>query len=79
MFLESTEANELMEPLEPLHNRMPVILHARDFDRWLNDYDESRPPVDLLRPYESDKMRMTPVNRVVGSVRNNGPEMLNSA
>jgi putative SOS response-associated peptidase YedK len=37
----TTEANELMEPI---HNRMPVILHSRDFDRWLNDYDESRPP-----------------------------------
>ena len=51
----------------------------RDFDRWLNDYDESRLPIDLLRPYESDKMRMTPANRLVGNVRNNGPEMLNSA
>ena len=47
-----------------------------DFDRWLN---ELRPPIDLLRPYESDKMRMTPANRLVGNVRNNGPEMLNSA
>ena len=53
---------------------------SRDFDRWLNDYDESRPPIDLLRPYESDKMRMTPVNRLVANVRNNGSEMLlNSA
>jgi putative SOS response-associated peptidase YedK len=72
----TTEANELMEPI---HNRMPVILHSRDFDRWLLDYDESRPPLDLLRPYESDKMRMTPANKLVGNVRNNGPEMLNSA
>jgi len=47
--------------------------------RWLNDYDESRPPLDLLRPYESEGMRMTPANRAVGNVRNNGPEMLNSA
>jgi putative SOS response-associated peptidase YedK len=65
--------------LTHIHNRMPVILHSRDFDRWLNDYDEERPPVDLLRPYEADKMRMTPANRLVGNVRNNGPEMLNSA
>jgi putative SOS response-associated peptidase YedK len=72
----TTEANELTEPI---HNRMPVILHPRDYDRWLNDYDESRPPIDLLRPYESDGMRMTPANRLVGNVRNNGPDMLNSA
>jgi hypothetical protein len=42
----------------------------------LNDYDESRPPIDLLRPYESDGMTMTPANRLVGNVRNNGPDML---
>jgi putative SOS response-associated peptidase YedK len=50
-------ANELMEPI---HNRMPVILHPRDYDRWLTDYDESRPPIDLLRSYEADGIRMTP-------------------
>ena len=72
----TTDANELMESV---HNRMPVILHPRDYDRWLNDYDESRPPIDLLRPYESDGMTMTPANRAVGNVRNTGPEMLNSA
>jgi len=72
----TTEANELTEPI---HNRMPVILHARDYDRWLNDYDEFWPPLDLLRPYESEGMRMTSANRLVGNVRNNGPEMLNSA
>jgi putative SOS response-associated peptidase YedK len=72
----TTEANELMQPI---HSRMPVILHPRDFDRWLTDYDESRPPIDLLRPYEAGGMRMTPASRLVGNVRNNGPEMLNSA
>jgi putative SOS response-associated peptidase YedK len=72
----TTEANEL---LEPIHNRMPVILHPRDYERWLTDYDESRPPIDLLRPYEAEGMSMTPANMLVGNVRNNGPEMLNSA
>jgi putative SOS response-associated peptidase YedK len=69
----TTEANELMQPI---HSRMPVVLHPRDFDRGLNDYDESRPPIDLLRPYETEGLRMTPANRLVGNVRNNGPEML---
>jgi putative SOS response-associated peptidase YedK len=72
----TTEANELMTVI---HDRMPVILHERDYDRWLNDYDESRPPIDLLRPFESEGMSMTPANRLVGNVKNNGPEMLNSA
>jgi putative SOS response-associated peptidase YedK len=72
----TTEANEITESI---HDRMPVILRPRDYDRWLNDSDEARPPVDLLRPYESEGIRMTPANRLVGNVRNNGPEMLNSA
>jgi putative SOS response-associated peptidase YedK len=72
----TTEANELTEPI---HDRMPVILHPRDYERWLTVYDESKPPVDLLRPFDSDAMRMTLANRAVGNVRNNGPEMLNSA
>jgi putative SOS response-associated peptidase YedK len=41
--------------MEPIHDRMPVILHPRDYDRWLTDYDESRPPIDLL--HSSPKKR----------------------
>jgi putative SOS response-associated peptidase YedK len=71
--------------MEPVHNRMPVILHPRDYDRWLTRETGSteglghgQPPIDLLRPYEADEMKMGPVNQKVGNVRNNGPEMLNS-
>jgi putative SOS response-associated peptidase YedK len=38
-----------------------------------------QPPIDLLRPYESDAMEMDPGNPLVDNVRNNGPEILNSA
>ncbi len=71
----TTEANELMSSV---HTRMPVILHSRDYDRWL-DRDVERPPVDLLRPFESEAMTASEANPTVGNVRNNGPEMLNSA
>jgi putative SOS response-associated peptidase YedK len=71
----TTEANELMSAV---HTRMPVILHLRDYDRWL-ERDGERPPIDLLRPYESEGMNASPCNPLVGNVRNNGPEMLNSA
>jgi hypothetical protein len=33
----------------------------------------------IFSAQESEGMRMTSANRLVGSVRNNGPEMLNSA
>jgi putative SOS response-associated peptidase YedK len=79
----TTDANELMEPV---HNRMPVILHPRDYDWWLarepgsaEGMGHGQLPTDLLRPYEAEDMKMGPVNQKVGNVRNNGPEMLNSA
>jgi putative SOS response-associated peptidase YedK len=69
----TTEANALMATI---HTRMPVILHERDWEEWL-DRDESKPaPVHLLRQYEPDAMRMEACNTAVGNVRNNGPEML---
>jgi len=72
----TTESNELMASI---HTRMPVILHQRDWAEWL-DRDDSKPaPMHLLRPYDSDAMKVEPCNTSVGNVRNNGPEMLNSA
>lgn len=72
----TTNANELMSAV---HTRMPVILHRRDYDRWLSRDLTEQPPIDLLRPFESKEMEMRPANPLVGNVRNNGPEMLNSA
>ena len=71
----TTEANELMSTV---HTRMPVILHPRDYSRWL-ERDSERPPIDMLRPFESEAMAAQPCNPLVGRVKNNGPEMLNSA
>jgi putative SOS response-associated peptidase YedK len=72
----TTEANELMSTF---HSRMPVILHSRDYDRWLAREATDQPPLDVLRAFESDQMEMSPANPLVGKVRNNGPEMLNNA
>ena len=71
----TTEANELMSSI---HTRMPVILHARDWDEWLARDEERPAPAHLLRPYDSDAMELSRCNPLVGNVRNNGPEMLNS-
>ncbi|MGA7342888.1 MAG: SOS response-associated peptidase [Terracidiphilus sp.] len=68
----TTGANELMAPV---HNRMPVILHSRDYERWL-ETGVAPAPVDLLRPYEAGEMACAPCNPKVGNTRNNGPEML---
>jgi putative SOS response-associated peptidase YedK len=67
----TTDPNELMEPL---HNRMPVIIDARDYGRWLDSGDPTRLPVDLLRPYDTEKMTAWKVSARVGNVRNNDPD-----
>ena len=69
----TTDPNELMEPI---HNRMPVILHRKDYERWLAVADPAQLPVDLLRPYPAEEMRAWPVSRDVGNVRNNRPELI---
>ena len=69
-------ANELMSRIHP---RMPVILHAQDYDRWLDREETDRLPLDMLKPYESEGMEMYEANPKVGNFRNNGPEMLKKA
>jgi putative SOS response-associated peptidase YedK len=69
----TTEANELTAPM---HERMPVILMPRDYERWLHRDDGGRPPVDLLRPFESAYMHGWRVDAAVGNVRNNSAALL---
>ena len=73
----TTDANELLLSSR-IHDRMPVILNPSNYDRWL-DRESQRPPADLLRPFDASQMVATPCNPKVGNVKNNGPEMLNSA
>ena len=51
----TTETNEL---LAALHDRMPLIIAERDYDRWLEPGDPQRPPVDLLRPFDDELMKI---------------------
>ena len=72
----TTEPNELVAQI---HDRLALILHPRDYNRWLGIDDKGgdpRPPLDLLHPYDASKMKMAPANPAVGNWRNNGPEML---
>jgi putative SOS response-associated peptidase YedK len=71
----TTDPNELMQSI---HNRMPVILEPRDYNRWLDSANPQTPPVDLLRPFPAEKMLAWPVTDRVGNVRNNDPELLES-
>lgn len=69
----TTDPNALMEPI---HNRMPVILHRQDYDRWLMPGDASELPVDLLRPFPTEEMKAWTVSSRVGNVKNNDPTLV---
>jgi putative SOS response-associated peptidase YedK len=68
----TTDANSVVEHL---HDRMPVILPERDYGRWL-DVDSPQLPMDLLRPYDADQMTAWRVDKRIGNVRNDTPDLL---
>jgi putative SOS response-associated peptidase YedK len=57
---------------------MPVIIPERDYDRWLKP-DPERPPLDLLRPFEAEKMTAWKVDKAVGNVKNDRPDLIEPA
>jgi hypothetical protein len=59
-------------------HKFESFLNPKDYDGWLGR-ESQRPRTDLLRPYDATKMIAAPCNPKVGNVKNNGPEMLNSA
>jgi putative SOS response-associated peptidase YedK len=69
----TTDPNEVVQPM---HDRMPVIILERDYGRWLDVADKQRLPLDLLRPFDSDKMTAWKVDKAVGNVKNDSPELL---
>jgi putative SOS response-associated peptidase YedK len=53
-----------------VHDRMPVMLLSKDYDRWLDpsaDIPEAR---SLLRPYDPALMQAYAVHRAVNNVKN---------
>jgi putative SOS response-associated peptidase YedK len=73
----TTDPNELIKPPSGrvLHDRMPVILEPKDYQRWLEPGDPQQMPFDLLRPYDSGKMIAWKVSARVGNVRNNDSDL----
>ncbi|MDT8446728.1 MAG: SOS response-associated peptidase [bacterium] len=67
----TTEANELVRPL---HHRMPVILRAKDFRRWL-DLEPADLP-NIFRPFDASQMKAFEVSRAVNNPSNDRPDMI---
>jgi putative SOS response-associated peptidase YedK len=63
----TTAPNEL---IGAIHNRMPVIMHPRDFDQWLDPKEQDAASVaELLRPFPAEKMRAFSVSTWVNDVK----------
>ncbi|MBV8674092.1 MAG: SOS response-associated peptidase family protein [Acidobacteriaceae bacterium] len=72
----TVEPNELVAETTG-HDRMPMIVAKRDSQRWLEPGDPERPPIDLLRPFDSDLMRAWRADERINNVKNNDPDLGN--
>jgi putative SOS response-associated peptidase YedK len=73
----TTEPNALMQPI---HNRMPVILPESEWDTWLDaENDDVDALGKLLVPYAGDELEAWPVSTLVNKPVNNGPELIEAA
>ncbi len=73
----TTSANELVGKF---HERMPVILHPRDYDLWL-DPNVRDPAVllPLLKQYPADEMAAYQVDSLVNSPSHESPDCIRPA
>ena len=69
----TTTPNEL---IEPIHDRMPVILSKDAEAMWLDPDVPQDAALSLLKPFPANSMMMYEVSSAVGNVRNKGPELI---
>jgi putative SOS response-associated peptidase YedK len=69
----TTHANEL---LKPLHDRMPVLLPQENWAAWLGESPAGERELKaMLKPYPGAAMTYWPVDRRVGNVKHDGPDL----
>jgi len=70
----TTNANDL---IQPVHDRMPVIIRKEDEDMWLDSEEQEKDALlALLYPYPSDEMDYYAVSSMVNSPANNSSECI---
>lgn len=70
----TTQANEIMQPI---HDRMPVILPEKNFAVWLDPKNQDPKKLSaVLQPYPSENLVAYPVSLAVNSPQNDTPECL---
>lgn len=72
--LLTTTPNALMEPI---HDRMPVILDPRDYDLWLDPgVQDGEALRHLYAPSPPEELEAYEVSKAVNNPRNQGPELI---
>ena len=62
--------------MEPIHDRMPMLLQSEDVqEQWLSNDTALDDALSLLRTPKAGTLTYYPVSSLVGNVRNNGPEL----
>jgi putative SOS response-associated peptidase YedK len=70
----TTEPNEFMAEI---HDRMPVILQAKDYETWLAAGDQKADDLmPLMKPFPAELMKAYPVSTFVNSPGNDTPETI---
>jgi len=70
----TTEPNDL---IEPIHNRMPVILRPEEEELWLDVFRTTFTKAkSLLKPYPDDLMEAHDASPIVNSAKYDGPECI---
>ncbi len=63
--------------IRKIHDRMPVVLDAADWDRWLDTaFSDTDKLAELLHPFEPKALQAWPVSRLVNAPKNQGPELI---
>ena len=65
--------------VEPLHNRMPVVLERALWARWIERSTELSEVHAMLAPAPDDALELVAVSPLVNDVRNEGPQLLEPA
>ena len=61
--------------MNPIHNRMPVILLEEDYDEWLDVNQTDKEKLSrMLKPYPAERMEGYPVQTMVNSPSNDTAE-----
>lgn len=71
----TTEANTLVEPVD---DRMPVMLRQANFEKWVENGDLTQQMHEklLLEPYALTEMAVNRVSEEVNDINNNRPELI---